>query len=82
VTRPDDDDDRNGDVWDRRADAVRNAFLRAYNSYVTYAAPYDELLPLSKAPMDTCVLLYLMARAQLTLEVRARVALMAGRSRI
>lgn len=32
---------------------MRDAFLRAYNSYVTYASPYDELLQLSKAPMDT-----------------------------
>jgi len=53
ITRP--DAHRNKDVWARRADAVRDAFLRAYNSYVAYASPYDELLPLSKAPMDTCV---------------------------
>ncbi|KAN0124200.1 Glycoside hydrolase [Russula decolorans] len=51
ITRP--DAHRNKDIWARRADALRDAFLRAYNSYDTYASPYDELLPLSKAPMDT-----------------------------
>jgi hypothetical protein len=44
-----------GDVWAERADAVRAAFLQAYNSYVEHAAPHDELLPLSKAPFDKCV---------------------------
>ena len=53
LTRP--DHHRNGDVWAGRADAVRDAFLHAYNSYVTYAAPHDELLPLSKGPVDTSV---------------------------
>jgi hypothetical protein len=43
------------DVWAQRADAVRGAFLHAYSSYVTYAAPHDELLPLAKAPIDKCV---------------------------
>lgn len=57
---------RNKDVWARRADAVRDAFSQAYNSYVTYASPYDELLPLSKAPMDTCVFFIYRVRAQLT----------------
>jgi hypothetical protein len=45
-----------GDVWAERADTVRGAFLQAYNSYVAHAAPHDELLPLSKAPTDKCVL--------------------------
>ena len=45
-----------GDVWEQRADAVRRAFLQAYNSYVEHAAPHDELLPLTKAPNDKCVL--------------------------
>lgn len=53
ITRP--DAHRNKDVWAQRADAVRNAFSQAYNSYVTYASPYDELLPLSKRPVNTCV---------------------------
>jgi len=50
------DDHRTGDVWEQRADAVREAFLKAYNSYVAQAAPHDELLPLTKAPTDKCVL--------------------------
>jgi hypothetical protein len=45
-----------GDVWAARADAVRAAFLQAYNSYVEHAAPHDELLPLSMAPTDKCVI--------------------------
>jgi hypothetical protein len=57
ITRP--DAHRTGeDVWAQRADAVREAFLQAYNSYVTHAAPHDELLPLSKAPKDKCVVFF------------------------
>ncbi len=44
-----------GGPWAERADAVRDAFLHAYNGYLTYAAPHDELLPLSKSPYDMCV---------------------------
>ena len=47
---------RNKDVWAQRADAVRDAFLHAYGSYITYASPYDELLPLSKAPVNVYVI--------------------------
>ncbi|KAI0247096.1 seven-hairpin glycosidase [Lactifluus subvellereus] len=43
---------RNDDIWAQRADAVRSAFVHAYNNYATYAAPHDELLPLAKAPVD------------------------------
>jgi hypothetical protein len=71
ITRP--DAHRNEDIWARRADAVRDASLRAYNSYVTYASPYDELLPLSKAPMDTCALLYrVTGEVDLTLTFRVQ----------
>src|SRR5712671_4639286 len=49
-------DHRKGGVWAQRADVVRDAFLDAYNSYVAYAAPHDELRPLSKSPSDECVL--------------------------
>ena len=52
ITKP---DAHLNDVWAQRAEAVRDAFSLAYNSYVTYASPYDELLPLSMAPRDTCV---------------------------
>jgi hypothetical protein len=47
---------RTDDLWANRADAVRDAFSHAYNSYARYAAPHDELLPLAKAPVDKCVL--------------------------
>ena len=57
---------RGKDVWAQRADAVRDTFLRAYNSYVAYAAPHDELLPVSKSPTDKCVLLCIATRAPLT----------------
>ncbi|KAH9973544.1 glycoside hydrolase [Lactifluus volemus] len=43
---------RTDDLWANRADAVREAFEHAYNSYARYAAPHDELLPLAKAPID------------------------------
>ena len=41
--------------WPRRAEAVRRAFLHAYKGYLTYAAPHDELRPLSKHPVDKYV---------------------------
>ena len=58
VPRPDAHHRTGEDVWAQRADAVREAFLQAYNSYVTHAAPHDELLPLSKAPKDKCVVFF------------------------
>jgi len=56
LNKPLDHDHQRGDIWARRADAVREAFLHAYDSYVAYAAPHDELLPLTKTPTDKCVL--------------------------
>ncbi|KAH9987760.1 glycoside hydrolase [Russula compacta] len=50
VRRP--NDNLRKDIWARRADAVREAFLQAYNSYLTFAAPHDELLPVRKTPID------------------------------
>ena len=44
-----------GGPWAERADAVRGAFLHAYEGYLTHAAPHDELRPLSKRPVDKCV---------------------------
>ena len=41
--------------WAQRADAVRGAFLNAYGSYLTHAAPHDELRPLTKSSVDKCV---------------------------
>ncbi|KAJ7117470.1 glycoside hydrolase [Mycena epipterygia] len=34
-------------VWDLRAAQVKSAFLHAYHGYEQYAAPHDELTPLS-----------------------------------
>ena len=41
--------------WAERADAVRGAFMHAYEGYLTHAARHDELLPLTKSPVDKCV---------------------------
>ncbi|KAI9453041.1 seven-hairpin glycosidase [Lactarius psammicola] len=38
--------------WSQRADAVRGAFLHAYQGYLSHAAPHDELRPLAKSPID------------------------------
>ncbi|KAH9031564.1 seven-hairpin glycosidase [Lactarius hengduanensis] len=38
--------------WAERADAVRGAFLHAYQGYLTHAAPHDELKPIAKIPVD------------------------------
>ena len=83
LSRP--DDHRMGDVWEQRADAVRGAFLQAYNSYLAQAAPHDELLPLTKGPTDKCVLFESRPRAPLTswrFRGLLRAASMAGASRI
>ena len=47
-----------GGPWAERADAVRGAFLHAYEGYISYAAPHDELLPLSMRPIDKYVLIF------------------------
>lgn len=39
-------------VWENRAEQVRYAFLHAYGGYEEYAAPYDEILPLSKGRVN------------------------------
>jgi hypothetical protein len=35
------------EVWAERASKVKNAFLHAYHGYERYAAPHDELKPVS-----------------------------------
>lgn len=55
-------------VWEERAGKVKAAFLHAYHGYEKYAAPRDELLPLSKEGInkygrlatveETCSLLF------------------------
>ncbi|KAI0955388.1 hypothetical protein AcW1_006986 [Taiwanofungus camphoratus] len=40
------------DVWNSRAEQVKRAFVHAYHGYEVYAAPHDELLPLSNKSKD------------------------------
>ncbi|KAF7309201.1 alpha-1,2-Mannosidase [Mycena kentingensis (nom. inval.)] len=35
------------EVWDQRAELVRKTFIHAYDGYEEYAAPHDELRPLT-----------------------------------
>lgn len=44
--------------WNQRAQSVKQAFLHAYNNYERYAAPHDELKPLTQGKVDKYVLLY------------------------
>lgn len=39
-------------IWSRRADAVREAFVYAYEGYRVYAMPHDELKPMSGKSVD------------------------------
>ncbi|KII87475.1 glycoside hydrolase family 47 protein [Plicaturopsis crispa FD-325 SS-3] len=39
-------------VWSKRADKVRDAFVHAYSGYQTYAATYDELLPMTDGKVN------------------------------
>ncbi|TFK51900.1 glycoside hydrolase family 47 protein [Heliocybe sulcata] len=39
-------------VWEMRAEEVKQAFLHAYHGYEKYAAPHDELLPMSAGLID------------------------------
>ena len=43
------------EVWAERAQAVKRAFIHAYEPYETIAFPSDELLPISKLPINTQV---------------------------
>lgn len=42
-------------VWRERSDNVKRAFLHAYHGWERYAAPNDELKPLSKGFKNPCV---------------------------
>lgn len=42
------------DVWDDRALQVKRAFQHAYHGYERYAAPHDELKPLSNNVKNSC----------------------------
>src|SRR5215471_18672452 len=46
------------EVWADRADKVRSAFIHAYRGYERYAAPHDELRPVSNRVSDRYVLYY------------------------
>lgn len=39
-------------TWDDRAAKVRDAFVHAYRGYMQYAAPNDELKPLSNGNIN------------------------------
>ncbi|KAJ7066169.1 glycoside hydrolase family 47 protein [Mycena amicta] len=39
-------------VWDQRAEQVKAAFVHAYNGYEQFAAPHDELKPLTNGFSD------------------------------
>ena len=43
--------------WNRRANAVKDAFVHAYRGYVLHASPHDELKPLSNQSADRYVLI-------------------------
>ncbi|KAF8889328.1 glycoside hydrolase [Infundibulicybe gibba] len=41
--------------WRSHSNRVKNAFLHAYHAYERYAAPSDELLPISRGAKDKCL---------------------------
>lgn len=41
--------------WKKRADQVKQSFLYAYNNYERFAAPHDELRPLTQGRIDKYV---------------------------
>lgn len=43
-------------IWEQRSERVKTALTHAYNGYNTYAAEFDELLPLSGKGIDRSVL--------------------------
>jgi hypothetical protein len=43
--------------WKKRADQVKQSFLHAYNNYERFAAPHDELRPLTQGMIDKYVFL-------------------------
>lgn len=55
--------------WSRRAEQVRHAFRHAYGNYERYAAPHDELKPLSQGKVDKYAVASLFATFSLTMVV-------------
>lgn len=45
-------------AWNDRAEKVKQAFKHAYGGYARYAAPEDELRPLTNTGVNMCVLLF------------------------
>lgn len=46
------------ELWEERQQKVKQAFVHAYHGYETYAAPMDELKPLSHMGLNKCVVLH------------------------
>lgn len=51
-----------GGLWEERQQKVKKAFVHAYHGYEKYAAPMDELKPLSNMGLNKCVGLHYPAR--------------------
>lgn len=51
-----------GGLWEERQQRVKKAFVHAYHGYEKYAAPMDELKPLSNMGLNKCVGLHYPAR--------------------
>lgn len=45
--------------WSDRAEVVKKAFVHAYHGYERYAAPSDELRPLTQGRINKCVFVWL-----------------------
>ena len=54
-------------VWDNRAERVKKAFRHAYHGWEQYAAPHDELKPISNTYIDKCVTILLLPVTELTI---------------
>jgi hypothetical protein len=45
-------------LWEERQQRVKKAFVHAYHGYEKYAAPMDELKPVSNVGLNKCVVLH------------------------
>ena len=43
------------ELWNERAEQVKQAFVHAYHGYERYASPNDELKPISHGKINKCV---------------------------
>lgn len=46
------------EVWNSRAEQVKQAFRHAYSGYARYAAPEDELTPLTNSGINMWVVVF------------------------